>query len=109
MVQDYDLKTPLRGKNLLTKQPEDLTHSGNIFVSPFRSLSFFVRAFGTSLWKIHLARLVKYEKSRNCMINIAQKEFLQRNHESNVIGEPIRAAADLPQIVVAAPPNDLHG
>ena len=62
MIQYYDLKPSLRGMNLRAKHCEDLTNGGDIFVSPFRSLIFFLCGFGTALWKIHLARLVKYEE-----------------------------------------------
>ncbi len=41
------------------------------------------------------------------MVGLGEKEFLQGQRHRDVVGEPVGAASDLPQIIVAASADDL--
>ena len=49
-----------------------------------------------ALWKIHLARLVKNQEAWHGVMGRGKEKQLKGHHQRDMIGKPVRAAADLP-------------
>jgi hypothetical protein len=95
MVQHYNLKPGGEMRNEPVENYERLPDSINVFVEHFGVL---VRLSTCQFfWEVHLARLVENYELRHGAMGQLHKELLERQDCCDVVGEPIRAAANFRQ------------
>lgn len=99
MVEHDDLKPSFCAHDLFAERLEDRADRDYVLVACATALA---RMFDVeAARKINLAWLVKNQQARHRMRDLRQEEALEREHDCDMIGEPISAAADLPEIVSA--------
>ncbi|PYF02231.1 hypothetical protein BJ122_11315 [Rhodopseudomonas faecalis] len=94
MVEHDDLQPIPRSRYLLAQKCEDFSHSDYIVITP----SHRVRA-GISSGpprKIDLTGLIVDQETRHGMMRKVKEEDLEGERQSDVIGQPVGAAADFP-------------
>src|SRR5262249_39253690 len=102
-----DLEPPICCSRLTSKEGKDLTNRNNVLVS--QREPFIFDLICRPLWKIYLAWLIVNQQTRHGMVRFSKETFLQRERSSNVVSEPIRTAAYLPEVVITAAADYFHG
>src|SRR5579863_2574020 len=97
MVKNDYLKLAVCANHFGTDRLEHRTDRENILIARSADLADMLTLKPAG--EIDLARLIEHHQCRHRMADVGQEVTLQRQHHRDMIGQPVRAAADLPKII----------